>query len=68
MWQKNHKKTMLLLMQQSLTFLHLNVDKYHLSNTDGRDKTVLALEVIKLLVLNFSEAFFFGNGITAVLL
>ena len=46
-------------MQQSLTFLHLNVDKYHLSNTDGSDKTVLALEVIKLLALNFTEAFFF---------
>ena len=68
MWQKNHKKTMLLLMQQSLTFLHLNVDKYHLSNTDGSDKTVLALEVMKHLALNFTEAFFFGNGITAVLL
>ena len=68
MWQKKHKKTMLLLMQQSLTFLHLNVDKYHLSNTDGSDKTVLALEVMKHLALNFTEAFFFGNGITAVLL
>ena len=45
----------------SADFLHLNVDKYHLSS-DGSDK---ALRLMKHLALDFTEAFFFWNSLNS---